>query len=223
MGYGLATAIGAALARPGKRVILVEGDGGFAQNLQELATARRQNLPLKIFILDNHGYGSIRSTQRKFFDGAYVGCDAETGLGFPNWPALFSAFGIPARCLLPEEITRASLAKLLDGPEPAAWIVPSIRSSPTGPACPRGYCRTAGWNPIPSINCSRPSCLSSTKSYPATCRMKKFEPMTRSGGMVICRRGTRGLPIGRGPLHDWNYCLSGTAVVTIPLLSSYQA
>ncbi|MEN9632297.1 MAG: hypothetical protein RL077_701 [Verrucomicrobiota bacterium] len=124
MGYGLATAIGAALARPGKRVILVEGDGGFAQNLQELATARRQNLPLKIFILDNHGYGSIRSTQRKFFDGAYVGCDAETGLGFPNWPALFSAFGIPARCLLPEEITRASLAKLLDGPEPAAWIVP---------------------------------------------------------------------------------------------------
>lgn len=123
MGYGLATAIGAALARPGKRVILVEGDGGFAQNLQELATARRHNLPLKIFILDNHGYGSIRSTQRKFFDGAYVGCDAETGLGFPNWPALFSAFGIPARYLLPEEITRASLAELLDGPEPAAWIV----------------------------------------------------------------------------------------------------
>ncbi len=123
MGYGLATAIGAALARPGKRVILVEGDGGFAQNLQELAIARRHNLPLKIFILDNHGYGSIRSTQRKFFDGAYVGCDAETGLGFPNWPALFSAFGIAARYLLPEEITCARLAKLLAGPEPEAWIV----------------------------------------------------------------------------------------------------
>ena len=123
MGYGLATAIGAALARPAQRVILVEGDGGFAQNLQELATARRHNLSLKIFILDNHGYGSIRSTQRKFFDGAYVGCDAETGLGFPSWPALFSAFGISARYLLPEETTQARLAELIAGPELEAWIV----------------------------------------------------------------------------------------------------
>ena len=78
---------------------------------------------VKIFILDNHGYGSIRSTQRKFFDGAYVGCDAETGLGFPNWPALFSAFGIPARYLLPEETTQARLAELIAGPELEAWIV----------------------------------------------------------------------------------------------------
>lgn len=123
MGYGLATAIGVALAQPGKRVILVEGDGGFAQNLQELATARRNNLPIKIFILDNQGYGSIRSTQRKFFNGAYVGCDAETGLGFPSWPALFSAYGISARYLRSEEITSASLATLLNGPGPEAWIV----------------------------------------------------------------------------------------------------
>lgn len=124
MGWGLATAIGAAIARPGRRVILTEGDGGFAQNLQELALVRRRNLPIKIFLSENHGYGSIRATQRKFFNGAYVGCDAETGLGFPDWVALFGAYGIPARRLNPAEATPEALARLIAGPEPGAWIVP---------------------------------------------------------------------------------------------------
>ena len=124
MGYGLATAIGAALARPGRRVILTEGDGGFAQNLQELALVRRRNLPVKIFISENHGYGSIRATQRKFFNGAYVGCDEETGLGFPDWVVLFEAYGIPARRLAPGENSPETLARLMEPPGPAAWIVP---------------------------------------------------------------------------------------------------
>jgi len=124
MGWGLATAIGAAMARPGRRVILTEGDGGFAQNLQELAVVRRRDLPIKIFLSENHGYGSIRATQRKFFNGAYVGCDEETGLGFPDWVALFGAYGIPARRLAPDEATPESLARLMAGPGPAAWIVP---------------------------------------------------------------------------------------------------
>jgi acetolactate synthase-1/2/3 large subunit len=124
MGWGLATAIGAALARPGRRVILTEGDGGFAQNLQELALVRRQNLPIKIFLSENHGYGSIRATQRKFFNGAYVGCDEETGLGFPDWVALFQAYGIPARRLGPDEATSEALARLMAEPGPGAWIVP---------------------------------------------------------------------------------------------------
>lgn len=123
MGYGLATAIGAALARPGQRVILVEGDGGFSQNLQELALLKLNRLPIKIFLIDNGGYGSIRATQRKFFGGAYVGCDPETGLGFPAWPALFAAYGIPARYLLPDELTPARLSELMHGPDPETWIL----------------------------------------------------------------------------------------------------
>jgi acetolactate synthase-1/2/3 large subunit len=124
MGYGLSSAIGAAFARPGRRVILVEGDGGFSQSLQELAVVRRYKLPIKIFIFDNHGYASIRATQRKFFNGAYVGCDEETGLGFPDWPTLFAAYGIPARYLVPGESTRDCLADLMRETGPAAWIVP---------------------------------------------------------------------------------------------------
>lgn len=96
MGYGLSSALGAAFAHPGRRVIHLEGDGGFAQNLQELAIAEVNRLPLKMFVMSNEGYASIRMTQRNYFDGQYLGCDTTTGLGFPDWVPLFNAFRIPA-------------------------------------------------------------------------------------------------------------------------------
>lgn len=94
MGYGLSGAIGAAFAAPERRVLLVEGDGGFAQNSQELATVAVNNLNVKIVIFDNAGYASIRMTQLNYFGGEYLGCDIESGLGFPDWEALFRAYGI---------------------------------------------------------------------------------------------------------------------------------
>lgn len=125
MGYGLVTAVGMSFAQPGQRVIMVEGDGGFCQNLQELALVRRHNLPVKIFILYNEGYASIRATQRKFFNGAYVGCDTATGLGFPDWIPLFQAFNIPCRYLDASDNTVEALSLLLGQTEgPEAWIVP---------------------------------------------------------------------------------------------------
>ncbi len=101
MGYGLGGAIGAAFAHPDRRVVLVEGDGGFSQNLQELGTAAVNNLNLKIFIFDDNGYASIRMTQRNYFGGSYVGCDRATGLGVPNWGKLFDAYDIPVMRLQP--------------------------------------------------------------------------------------------------------------------------
>lgn len=94
MGYGLSGAIGASIANPENRVVLVEGDGGFAQNIQEIGTAAINNCNLKIFILDDNGQASIRSVQRNYFGGRYVGCDTETGLGLPNWLKLFSAWDV---------------------------------------------------------------------------------------------------------------------------------
>jgi len=94
MGYGLAGAIGAALADRSRRTVLVEGDGGFAQNSQELATVAVQKLNLKIFIFANNGYASIRMTQKNYFGGAYLGCDVESGLGFPDWQKLATAYGL---------------------------------------------------------------------------------------------------------------------------------
>ncbi len=124
MGYGLSGAIGASLAHSGRRTILVEGDGGFSQNLQELATVDAHQLPMKMFLFDNDGYASIRMTQRNYFDGAYLGCDTKTGLGFPDWPALFAAYSVPSIRLDEEFADSARFAELFASPGPAAFIVP---------------------------------------------------------------------------------------------------
>jgi acetolactate synthase-1/2/3 large subunit len=96
MGYGLAGAIGSAVAEPEKKVILFEGDGGFVQNLQEIGTVANRNLNLKMFIYDNGGYASIRISQKSYFSGKYLGCDSQTGIGLPDWMKIFSAWGINA-------------------------------------------------------------------------------------------------------------------------------
>jgi acetolactate synthase-1/2/3 large subunit len=101
MGYGLSGAIGVAIAAPLARTILVEGDGGFTQNLQELATVAVRQLNLKIFLFCNEGYASIRMTQKNYFGGSYVGCDVSSGLGFPDWHLLCDSYGIPSMQLLP--------------------------------------------------------------------------------------------------------------------------
>lgn len=124
MGYGLSGAIGASLGHPGRRTILIEGDGGFAQNLQELGTVSVNKLPLKCFIVANEGYASIRSTQRNYFGGEYVGCDTSTGLGFPNWTGLFEAFGIPAMQLHAGWADDARFRELWQSAAPAGFVVP---------------------------------------------------------------------------------------------------
>jgi acetolactate synthase-1/2/3 large subunit len=91
MGIGLAGAIGVAKSN-GNLTWLLEGDGGILQNIQELGTLNQLNLPIKVIVLNNGGYASIRSTQRRYFDGNYVGCDSSTGLGQPNFELLAKAF-----------------------------------------------------------------------------------------------------------------------------------
>lgn len=93
MGNGLPAAIGGAYAT-GKRVVCVNGDGGFVMNIQELEVVRRDNLPIKFFILDNQGYSAIRATQRNVFNGHYVGCSPESGLTIGNIKAIADAYGI---------------------------------------------------------------------------------------------------------------------------------
>ncbi len=124
MGYGLSGAIGAAIAFPGRRTIHLEGDGGFAQNLQEMATVAVNSLPIKTFLFANDGYASIRMTQRNYFDGHYLGCDSSSGLGSPDWPKLFESFGVPSITLAPGWSTSPAFLELFAAPGPAAFIVP---------------------------------------------------------------------------------------------------
>lgn len=123
MGYGLSGAIGAAFANPGKRTILVEGDGGFAQNLQEIGTAAINRLNLKMFIFDDQGYASIRMTQRSYFGGRYVGCDIATGLGLPNWEKIFPAYDVPVLRLRPGFESDPEFLRLFNECGTAAFLV----------------------------------------------------------------------------------------------------
>lgn len=130
MGYGLAGAIGASLAMPNKRVIHIEGDGGFAQNLSEIGTVANRNLNLKMIVFENGGYASIRVSQKSYFAGNYVGCDAETGVGLPDWEGIFSAYGIPSAHVNSDLANNADALALLNQPGPGALIVHIHKDQP---------------------------------------------------------------------------------------------
>jgi acetolactate synthase-1/2/3 large subunit len=117
MGYGLSGALGAAESTR-SRTILIEGDGGFAQNLQELGTLARQNLNVKVFVFSNSGYASIRMTQRNYFNGAYLGCDVETGLGLPDWSFIAKAYGLRYTKIEKSEQVDSALDDILRREEP---------------------------------------------------------------------------------------------------------
>ena len=93
MGYDLPAALGAAVAYPHyERIICLAGDGSIMMNLQELQTIVHHQLPVKIFILNNSGYHSIRQTQANFFSDNIIGCGTESGLSFPDFEKIAVAF-----------------------------------------------------------------------------------------------------------------------------------
>jgi acetolactate synthase-1/2/3 large subunit len=94
MGYDLPAAIGAAVAREGKRVICLAGDGSIQMNIQELQTVVHHKLPIKLFIFNNRGYLSIRMTQSTFFSGNLVASHPESGVSFPDMTRIGQAYGI---------------------------------------------------------------------------------------------------------------------------------
>jgi acetolactate synthase I/II/III large subunit len=116
MGYGLPAAIGACFAHNRKRVICFEGDGSIQLNIQELQTLVHHQLPVKIFIFNNQGYLSIRTTQMNFFNGNLVGEGPESGVSIPDMVKIAIAYGITAFKIknheeLPEIIKQALKAE----------------------------------------------------------------------------------------------------------------
>ncbi len=97
MGYGLPAAIGACVASGKQDTVCIEGDGSIMMNLQELQTILTNRLPIKIFLINNEGYHSIRQTQRNIFsEHSKVGIGPESGdLSFPDFGKLAAAFGYP--------------------------------------------------------------------------------------------------------------------------------
>ncbi|MGD1069417.1 MAG: thiamine pyrophosphate-binding protein [Bryobacteraceae bacterium] len=116
MGHDLPAAIGAAVAREGKRVVCLAGDGSMQFNIQELQTIKHHQLPVKIFVLNNNGYLSIRTTQSTFFK-KMIGESPESGVSFPDFVRVAAAYGIPS-CRIETAGDLGSIQGLLDAPGP---------------------------------------------------------------------------------------------------------
>ncbi len=117
MGYDLPAAIGAAVARGSGRVICLAGDGSVQLNIQELQTLVHHRLPVKLLVLNNGGYLSIRQTQSNFF-GLLVGAGPESGVSFPDFTKVAEAYGVTSACVTGIDCM-PRLWQLLDAPGPA--------------------------------------------------------------------------------------------------------
>ena len=135
MGYSLPASVGAALGS-GKPVICLIGDGGLMMSLQELATVRRYNLPVKIFIFDNQGHTTMKQTLEVWLQANYVAVDEESGLSFPDYRELAAAFRLPYFHLKENNEVGEQLSNVwnTDGPlvcrleiDPTQRIIPNLK------------------------------------------------------------------------------------------------
>jgi acetolactate synthase-1/2/3 large subunit len=118
MGYDLPAAIGAAWAAPERRIICLSGDGSFMMNMQELQSIFAQKLNIKIFLLNNAGYSSIKQTQSAFFPDNMFGCDPASGVTFPDFCAVAAAFRLPVHRASTHAELPGVLARVLAAPGP---------------------------------------------------------------------------------------------------------
>ena len=127
MGYTLPAAIGVSAAIGDKRVLAVTGDGSLQQNIQELQTLLHYNLPVKLFILNNDGYLSIRASQKNYFKERYIGEGPKSGVTMPDTIKICEAYGVPcARVSSLDELDAAiTLAFETSGPYVLDVITPS--------------------------------------------------------------------------------------------------
>lgn len=133
MGFGLPSSIGACLASNSQRTICIDGDGGFQMNIQELATIRRLNLPIKCFVINNGGYSSIRSSQQNYFQHL-VAADETSGLHLPDLQKVSAAYEIPTVRLISQEGLPEKIREILETPGP---IICEIMAIPDEARIPR--------------------------------------------------------------------------------------
>jgi len=133
MGYDLPAAIGACWARNKKDVVCLAGDGSLQMNIQELQTVFYHQLPIKLFVLNNQGYVSIKQTQDSFFNGHYVGCHKESGVSFPDVVKVARAYNIPACRIDSQKDLKGKLKNILERKGPVVCdvvLTPDYRFSP---------------------------------------------------------------------------------------------
>lgn len=118
MGYAVPAAFGPAAIAPDRNVVVVVGDGSLQTNIQELQTLVHYGFEVKIFVISNGGYGSIRRTQETFFDGFHVGSTPDSGVSIPNIKSICAAYELPFACVKNRSDLRRMIKDVLerDGP-----------------------------------------------------------------------------------------------------------
>ncbi|KMY86513.1 Acetolactate synthase large subunit [Candidatus Paraburkholderia calva] len=136
MGWDLPTAVGAHYAT-GKRTLCITGDGSLMLNSQELLTIGANKLPVKVFVFNNNGYGSIKATQNNFFEGRMVGSGPSSNVYNPDFEALARAYGLDYTKVSLHSMLLQSLSEFMksEGPglcevmvSPEQWISPKATS-----------------------------------------------------------------------------------------------
>ena len=122
MGHGLPAAIGAKLARPDKQVIDIDGDGSFLMNIQELATAHIERIPVKAVILNNQHLGMVVQWEDRFYKGVrgntYLGDPRHPHQLYPDFVAIAKGFNVPAERVVRKSEVRPALERMLASKEP---------------------------------------------------------------------------------------------------------
>ncbi len=135
MGFGLPTAIGAALANPGRRVVCFTGDGSLQMNIQELATAVEQRVDVTIIIMNNNSLGLVRQQQHLFYSGNHFASDFQIDIDFP---AIARGFGMRAYDVGKDGELVEILIAALNEPGPSLVNVPIGRKEEVYPMVPPG-------------------------------------------------------------------------------------
>jgi acetolactate synthase-1/2/3 large subunit len=117
MGFGLPASIGACIGAGRVRTICVEGDGSFQMNAQELETIRRLGLPIKIFVINNNGYASIRTSLDNYFKHL-VAADSTSGLTLPDVRKVAEAYGVATRSIANADDLSRQIRQVLETPGP---------------------------------------------------------------------------------------------------------
>jgi len=149
MGYWVA-GIGACMANDRKETLVITGDGSLQMNIQEFATIKYNNLPIKVFIFNNNGYLLIRHTQRNFMEDRFVGEGPESGVWCPDSLEIAKAYGIKGVRIDSTENMEAKIQEVLDYDGPVIcdvmtpeWqlLIPRISSEklPDGTLVSRNY------------------------------------------------------------------------------------
>ena len=126
MGFSLPAAIGISVATNKGRILALTGDGSFQQNIQELQTVIEYDLPIKLFVLNNDGYESIRTSQKNYFNNRFLGESKQSGISFPDTLKIAEAYGIKAMRINEFQGLDEKLEEILnfDGPVICDVIVP---------------------------------------------------------------------------------------------------